>query len=243
MDKETLHTALDRDTIRLILLAVGAFIVISVYLWTRWGKAFRDYLNRPVGFKELGLEPPTHPTEQPDEDLLEGIVYSGRKEPTLSDSIYEDDYDEFHDEEAENSSTEETKSSHEVPPVVQIAVIANRGRIFQGEDLKDAFLDLDLIHGDKGIYHRYDQNYQNPLFSIASLVEPGTFPIDEMESFEAPGIILFFQPEMVSEPLSVFEDMLSTSHELAKRLDGIEWDEKRKPLTQEKASKIRALLR
>jgi len=81
------------------------------------------------------------------------------------------------------------------------------------------------------------------LFSIASLVEPGTFPIKDMENFQCPGIVLFFQPPQVDDPLSVFDDLVATCHELSVRLGGEEWDEKRQPLSHEKIQQMRNRLR
>lgn len=90
--------------------------------------------------------------------------------------------------------------------------------MFQGEELRDALEDLNLEHGEMGIFHRYDPRLREPLFSVASLVEPGTFPIDDMASFHCPGVVLFFQPATVANPLAVYDDLVRTCHRLADRL-------------------------
>ena len=128
------------------------------------------------------------------------------------------------------------------PFLIQISVVA-KGGFFNGLQLRDSLDDLRLIYGDMGIYHRYDREYRVPLFSVASLVEPGTFPIKDMENFECPGVVLFFQPPQVDEPLEVFDDLVATCHELALNLGGVEWDEKRQPLTREKINQMRGRLR
>jgi cell division protein ZipA len=129
-----------------------------------------------------------------------------------------------------------------MPSLIQVSVIAGPGRYFRGEELKQALLDADLLHGDMGIFHRYDVTFKKPQFSVASLVEPGTFPIDQMESFNCPGIALFFQVARVTDPLAVFDDLINTSRELAAQLHGIQWDESRQPLTASKISRLRHLL-
>jgi cell division protein ZipA len=129
------------------------------------------------------------------------------------------------------------------PILIQVSVVAaGKDRQFQGEELKDALLDLDLIHGSMGIFHRYDSKYRESLFSIASLVEPGTFPMEDMESFECPGVILFFQPDQVANPLAVYDDLIRTCHKLANRLGGVEWDDKRQPLSRDTIARMRAQL-
>jgi cell division protein ZipA len=53
---------------------------------------------------------------------------------------------------------------------------------------------------------------------------------------------LFFQPSKVSDPLAVFDDLFDTSRDLAEKLDGEEWDESRRPLTEEKIRELRERL-
>ena len=121
--------------------------------------------------------------------------------------------------------------------------MAGPGRFFHGPDLKQALLDVDLLYGDMGIFHRYDPDLTQTLFSVASLVEPGTFPVDDMTHFECPGIVLFFQTARVSDPLSIYDDLVNTSRELAHRLHGIQWDETRQPLSASKIADMRNLLK
>lgn len=237
---------MDRDTIRVIILAAGVLIVILIYVWGRWGRSFMEYLNRPVGFRELGLDLPPDRGEEEDDPLFSS--YGSRREPPASSGAMDED-EEFDEEESAGAETTTAGSEQAetgalgAPVLIQLSVVAGRGRVFAGADLREAFLDLDLIHGEMGIYHRYDIHFREPQFSIASLVEPGSFPADEMDDFECPGIVLFFQPGRVADPLAVFEDLVTTCHELAQRLGGIEWDERRQPLTEEKIAHVRTLLR
>jgi cell division protein ZipA len=64
-----------------------------------------------------------------------------------------------------------------------------------------------------------------------------------MDGFECPGIVLFFQTARVSDPLSIYDDLVNTSRELAQRLHGIQWDETRQPLSAGKIAHMRTLLR
>jgi cell division protein ZipA len=125
------------------------------------------------------------------------------------------------------------------PFLIQASVVARRGETFSGEELRDALLDLGLVHGEMDIFHRYDRNFREPLFSVASLVKPGTFPMDQMEAFDCPGVVFFFQPTTVPDPLAVFDDLFETSRDLAEKLDGIEWDEHRQPLTEANVRSLR----
>jgi hypothetical protein len=72
------------------------------------------------------------------------------------------------------------------PFLIQVSVVAGPGRTFSGQELKQALLDADLLYGDMGIFHRYDHDLTRSLFSVASLVEPGTFPIDDIGALSLP---------------------------------------------------------
>jgi len=78
---------------------------------------------------------------------------------------------------------------------------------------------------------------------VASLIKPGTFPIEAMEEFQTRGLTLFFQPPLVSNPEEAFERMISACHALAKRLGGSELDDRRQPLTPVKISLWRRQLK
>jgi len=250
---------MDRDTVRLLLVIAGVVVLAGIYLWGRFKRPLLDKLGRkshpdlpPSG--ELGEE------EEEASDYFEEtvrLITPGavtRKEPGLSGLDYtdEDDYDlelitetsetasEPHSEDITGKTADGTDGA---PFLIQVSVVAGPGRFFHGPDLKQALLDVDLLYGDMGIFHRYDPDLTQTLFSVASLVEPGTFPVDDMTHFECPGIVLFFQTARVSDPLSIYDDLVNTSRELAHRLHGIQWDETRQPLSASKIAHMRNLLK
>lgn len=244
---------MDRDTVRLILAVAGVFVIVCIYVWGRHKQKLLDFLERRDEMEALGVgrsKKPAPASTEEDDALFDSLSYGGRKEPKVSDPLFAEDLDEeeltsFEEPPApaENKGSASAKTAPlGAPFLIQISVVAGRDKFFPGEELRDALLDLDLIHGDMGIFHRYDRQFRQTLFSVASLVEPGTFPMDDMESFECPGVVLFFQTAKVADPLSVYDDLVSTCHELALRLGGTEWDENRKPLTHEKIAHMRTLL-
>ncbi len=237
---------MDSQTLRLILAVIGAFVIAGVYVWGRWKEKLLDFIQQRGEFDELAeLERPAAKPAAATAGIAERI-----DPPSPFDEL-EDGESFFFEEQGEPAPTaaapareSNRPTSLGAPFLIQISVVASGdSRFFDGLELRDALDDLRLIYGDMGIYHRYDREYRVPLFSVASLVEPGTFPIKDMESFKCPGVVLFFQPPQVDNPLAVFDDLVSTCHELAVRLDGVEWDEKRQPLTAEKIAQMRSRLR
>lgn len=246
---------MDRDTVRLTLLVVGLLVIAGIYVWGRYKQKLLDFLHRRGEFDEFGAEePPESASASGEEESFESLAYSGRREPTVRDYRFDDEPDEGSRDfgeprpaaspkpRAEPEPEPQKTNSIGAPFIIQLSVVAGRGRVFHGPELRDALLDLDLIHGEMGIFHRYDSQFRQALFSVASLVEPGTFPMNDMEYFECPGVVLFFQAGRVADPLAVYDDLINTSQELAQRLGGIRWDENRQPLTREKIAYIRELL-
>lgn len=232
---------MDRDTVRMILLLLGVLIIAWIYVWGRYGSTLRDFFQRRGAFDELALDEPCENTGEDDPDGSSVSAVAARDDGYA----FQEQERSFRSEpsRAVPVSVTETQrprdSSVGAPFLIQVSVVARRGDFFSGAELRDALLDLGLVHGEMDIFHRYDRNFREPLFSVASLVHPGTFPIDEMEDFRCPGVVLFFQPSKVSDPLAVFDDLFETSRDLAEKLDGEEWDESRRPLTEEKIRELR----
>ena len=250
---------MDRDTVRLLLIISALIVLAGIYLWGRFS---RPLLDRLRGKPDLDL-PFDHDTgDAPDEDMVDLFEEEirvitpgsgGRREPQLSgldfdepDALDLERLPEHNDAETAPepaASPNPGDSAGGAPFLIQISVVAGPGRFFHGPDLKQALLDVDLLFGDMGIFHRYNRELTQTLFSVASLVEPGTFPIDDMDDFECPGIVLFFQTARVSDPLDIYDDLVNTSRELAQRLHGIQWDETRQPLSASKIAHMRNLLK
>ncbi len=256
---------MDSQTLRLVLAVAGAIIILGVYVWGRYKKKMLDFVNQRGEYDELegeddppeyddvskpakagfysgklgkkDIDPPITLDEPDGEDL---DLVMERPKPPVHKPISPET---THRPSAPETSRREQPRTDPLgaPFLIQISVVS-KTEFFNGLQLRDALDDLRLIYGDMGIYHRYDREYRVPLFSVASLVEPGTFPIKDMENFECPGVVLFFQPPQVDDPLEVFDDLVGTCHELAMRLGGVEWDEKRQPLTLEKINHMRSRL-
>lgn len=227
---------MDRDTVRWILVVAGAVVLLGTYVWGRYGQKIMDFIERRDEFDafdrlvdeeigEVAEEPVAHPRGG-------RIPPTLREAPTPEPVVHSAPGMTVADPEPEAPPMDPTrKVALGAPFLIQLSLIADQDEVFRGEALYEAFQDEGLIHGEMGIYHRYDTAFREPLFSIASLIEPGTFPPDDMEGFACPGIVLFFQPARLAHPVAVFDDLVVTLHSLADRLGGTEWDERREELT------------
>ncbi|MCW8948171.1 MAG: cell division protein ZipA [Sedimenticola sp.] len=124
--------------------------------------------------------------------------------------------------------------------ILQINVVASNGH-FSGEAIMRVARDVELKHGDMNIFHRYASDEANArvVFSMASLVEPGIFPLDQMDTFSTPGLVLFGQLPGPKDGLAAFSDMLFTAERLAALLDGELQDETHSALSKQTIEHIR----
>ena len=73
------------------------------------------------------------------------------------------------------------------------------------------------------------------MFSVASLVKPGTHDPAEAEGFATPGLSVFLQLPGPLRPVAAFQDMLDTARGLARALNAELYDsEQRAPLSPER---------
>ncbi|HXQ31325.1 MAG TPA: cell division protein ZipA C-terminal FtsZ-binding domain-containing protein [Steroidobacteraceae bacterium] len=130
----------------------------------------------------------------------------------------------------------------ETPPrhqrIVAIRLLARDRQRIEGRDLKAALSSESLEFGRYSIYHR-SLDGGRPLYSVASLLEPGSFDPEQMESVRFPGISLFAVfPGPLPAP-QCFDDMLATARRLADRLQGTLHDDSGSTLTGQRVLSIR----
>jgi len=136
---------------------------------------------------------------------------------------------------------EETPTRFQVPEIIQFSVKANAPEGFNGLDLFNAFQIVGLEYGSLKIFERVDANRMVD-FGVACMVEPGTFPISNLDTYYCPGVVFFMQPSVLDEPVMVFDDFVETAKLVAIELNGEVLDHERKPLTDATIQLIRQSL-
>ncbi len=143
-------------------------------------------------------------------------------------------------------SREASKDSpQEVAPdlptkIIQLNVIPHE-ELFYGDDIQSASYKVGLEPGEMNVFHYYGdaQEKQQPIYSMASMVEPGTFPLDDMDSFSTPGVTLFSQLPGPKDGLTIFADMLYAAEQLANLLNGELRDKSHSALTKQTIGHMR----
>jgi cell division protein ZipA len=111
-----------------------------------------------------------------------------------------------------------------------------------GAQLKAAFEAESLQHGRYDVFHRLDEE-GNAMFSIASMVEPGTFNLEKMSQETFPGITLFTQLPGPVAGMLAFNELVACSRRLHAALGGTLQDERGVPLTVHRVERIRQEIR
>ncbi|RLV58834.1 cell division protein ZipA [Parashewanella curva] len=112
---------------------------------------------------------------------------------------------------------EEIEELPEPYDVLVLHVVAKEGEELKGAELLPSMLTVNFKFGEMNIFHRHENpaGTGNVLFSIANMVNPGTFDLDNMEQFSTPGIVLFMRLPCHGDALRNFSTMLNSAEQLA----------------------------
>lgn len=110
--------------------------------------------------------------------------------------------------------------------VVTLRMVAGHRGSLAGDELVLALREAGMRHGKFGIFHRYrDEDEAKIIFSAASLVEPGSFDLANLNEQRLPGISLFLVLPGPIDGAEAFDAMMTTARELAAALNAELLDE------------------
>lgn len=108
---------------------------------------------------------------------------------------------------------------------------------FAGAAVHAAIEACGLKYGRYQVFHRMEGSQS--VFSVANMVEPGSFDLAEIGKLELLGLTLFMVLPGPRGGVASYADMLATSRQLAQALDGEVLDQERSTLTRQTARHIR----
>ena len=105
--------------------------------------------------------------------------------------------------------------------IVTIRMLSRGAAPFPAEELVLALREAGLRHGRFGIFHYYSTDTgDRPVFSVASLTEPGSFDLTRLRTDVYQGVSLFLGLPAPIEGVAAFDAMVNAGRAVAKRLDG-----------------------
>lgn len=121
--------------------------------------------------------------------------------------------------------------------ILTLHVVAPPNTAIPGEQLLELFERRGYHYGEMSIFHSMHNGAI--VFSIAKMIEPGYFDINNIESFETPGITLILQlPGPVPADVA-FEVLVSEAFEMGNDLGATVLDEHRSTLTKQTVQHMR----
>lgn len=131
------------------------------------------------------------------------------------------------------------------PQIIILSVVMPAHQQMSGAALLPSLLTLGMKYGEMNIFHRHQDNAGNGsvTFSLANMLNPGSFELDTMETFVTQGVSLFMTLPNATDPFAAFDQMLAAAKQLAAEFNAQLVDDKRNVMTkqteQHYVSKIR----
>lgn len=135
--------------------------------------------------------------------------------------------------EQEPVKQEKRAEEFEHSEVLVLNITAKDGRVFAGDDLLHALITAGLKFGDMNIFHkRLSREHQGTvIFSVANMLNPGTFDLNNMDEFTTLGISFFLALPSPINNLDAFEQMLGVAQGIRDTLQGDLKDDHRNGMT------------
>ena len=201
------------DGLRWLLLLFGLVVIAGVYFYSRRGTRQQDDTSSIEQRREPQLYVDDQSSELPRTDGA-AIDPSSDMPPAAHGA----------------PGTDEVSKPDEVEDVPQkivtLRVVGRNKLLFPGDALILSMRGIGLRHGKFGIFHRYDGNDESrTIFSAASLVEPGSFDLQNIKEQQIPGISLFLVLPGPVDGVDAFDMMMTAARAIAQSLDGELLDE------------------
>ena len=137
------------------------------------------------------------------------------------------------------------RESQDFDKIVSLYVAARAGTVLRGEDIVVAAEKTGMDFGHMSVFHRLLEGHpeRGPVFSMASIIKPGSFDMATIRELETPAIAFFLTLPAPVPALDAWEKMLPTVQRMAELLEGVVLDDSRNALGRQRIAHIRDELR
>ncbi|HHW4678886.1 MAG TPA: cell division protein ZipA [Xylella sp.] len=137
------------------------------------------------------------------------------------------------------------RPSQDFDKIILLFVAAKADQVLRGEDIVVAAEKTGMIFGYMNVFHRLVEGHpeRGPIFSMASILKPGSFDMAHIREMQTPAISFFLTLPAPMTALDAWEKMLPTVQRIAELLDGVVLDESRNALGRQRVAHIRDELR
>jgi len=238
------------EPLRWILIAVGIVFIVAIYMLGK-SRRQRDLFSSDEFVSE---------TEMPqglDDDLDMGLPeFSARNLDDVDEGVGAvrvisggNVYDEIEETPSLNAADDSLgdmdsngdESVNKKPNDIVVIYILPKGEAFlEGAQINSAALALGLNFGEMNIFHY--MNNGRKVFSLANMLEPGSFSLETIQALKTSGLTLFMQIKG-DDPMDDLTEMLQRGYQIAGLLEARLCNHKREPLTEQDAENYRTQVR
>jgi cell division protein ZipA len=131
------------------------------------------------------------------------------------------------------------------PEVFMLNVVARSPQGFRGGDILHILLACDLRFGDMSFFHRHEFEAGRGAiqFSVANMIQPGVFDIDNMADITTPDLVFFLTLPGPEDMMQAYDYMLETAQAVARNLGADVLDESHSVLTRQTMDHSRQQIR
>lgn len=238
------------DSLRVVLLLLGAVIIALIYFFgTRHRKRKQDSRDWRRPYDDIKLDmsalPPDQQPDDGDELSHPEETEIGPEAPTLPSRAGLSIERRLRMAKQLRHRSGAAEAAGSPQRIVSLYLIAPAGYSYEGTALTEALEAVGMHHGDMGIFHHYGvagMSSGASLFSLANMVEPGNFEVNQMDQMATPGLVFFMQMPTAFDAPVVFELMLHTAQRLSELLGGELRDDSRNALEASKLAELRQLV-
>lgn len=234
------------ESLRWILLAAGVVFVIAIYIL---GRNRRQRQNSMVDELEDDLpEFSAQDLNDVDEGVGEVRIISGAG-PVADDFVSDDTITDHQDDHLDQSGSknveadrgvDDEQQSSDHSDIIVLYILSKGDKPLIGSQINSSAQAMGLSFGAMNIFH-YQPDGRS-VFSLANMLEPGSFDADTIHDLKTTGLTVFMQMK-AGDPLDDLTEMLQRSYQLAGLLGARLCNHKRKPLTEQDAENYRTRVR
>ncbi|AMJ55406.1 MULTISPECIES: cell division protein ZipA [Stenotrophomonas] len=225
----------DMALLRIGILVAGVLLVAAIFFFSRPKRLAQGKRKEPADAER--------PRREPVLGAADGVAETGEG-AAAGETVSQPELG-LPDVDAGNLSELGKRPSQDFDKIVSLYVAARSGQVLRGEDIVVAAEKTGLVFGYMNVFHRLVEGHseRGPIFSMASIMKPGSFDMANIRDMETPAIAFFLTLPAPMTALDAWEKMLPTVQRMGELLDGVVLDDSRNALGRQRIAHIRDDLR